>query len=212
VATFTSRMGYKKPDGSDPFLRTDYTDLLDTLDANPGSLVCTSTSHPSWAAGQAGRSIYETDTRRVLWWDGTSFKETLIAPSSWTASAAVNATYPTSTNNSLTVGSITTTRAGVLTVWLEAVLGFQASSTDQSITVSCLIDGTSSDVSGGQYETQASMSGASVSYRSVLAMGSRAISAGTHTVGIRVTIGSGPVGGRVGNCGFTALLTSTSDR
>lgn len=44
----------------------DYREAMEILDAHPGSLICTSTTHPSTPFD--GQCIFETDTKNVLVW------------------------------------------------------------------------------------------------------------------------------------------------
>jgi hypothetical protein len=83
MSTPTPRLGILKPEGSDPFRRTDFNDTWDLLDDAPGTHICTSGSRPSWGSDQAGRLIVETDTNRILRWTGSAFYQVRQSPNGW---------------------------------------------------------------------------------------------------------------------------------
>jgi hypothetical protein len=82
-ATYTPKLGLKKPAGVDPFLRTDFEENWDALDLAPGTHICTSASRPAWAAGRAGRLIFETDTGSLYRWTGTTWRQVKQSPNGW---------------------------------------------------------------------------------------------------------------------------------
>jgi len=83
MATYTTKLGLKKPAGVDPFLRQDFEDTWDALDLAPGVHICTSSSRPSWAAGRSGRLIFETDTCTLFRWSGTTWHQVKQSPNGW---------------------------------------------------------------------------------------------------------------------------------
>ena len=86
--------------GSDNFLRTEFNENFNAIDDAPGAYICTFSpnTRPTWTSGQAGRLIFETDTRRLLTWDGTNFVETLSAPRIWLKNSAPDTGVNTNTN------------------------------------------------------------------------------------------------------------------
>lgn len=74
MATQTKNLKLVKPTTSDPFSTTDIANNWQKLDDAPGTFVCTSTSRPTLAANQAGRKIYETDTKLDWTWTGTAWE------------------------------------------------------------------------------------------------------------------------------------------
>lgn len=62
VDTFTTRLALLKPDPTDAYSVGVYSGSMDTVDANIGYIVCTSSTRPS--SPWAGMPIYETDTGR----------------------------------------------------------------------------------------------------------------------------------------------------
>ncbi len=69
----TTRLGLKKPDGSDDFRRVDINDNWDALEASPGVFICTSETRPAWGDDEVDRLIFETDTLRIRSWSGAKF-------------------------------------------------------------------------------------------------------------------------------------------
>jgi len=83
MSQLTPHLGLKKPDGSDPFLRQDFDDNYDVLDAAPGIYICTSSTHPTtWGDNQVGRGIIEVDTGAILYFrDDHTFQASLASGS-----------------------------------------------------------------------------------------------------------------------------------
>ena len=87
MPTYTSRGGLIKPAGGE-FARTG----LDNFNANSdrvdayglGAFVCTSTSRPSGSNRWTGLTIFETDTKNTLLWNGTNWIY-LSRDTGWTA-------------------------------------------------------------------------------------------------------------------------------
>jgi hypothetical protein len=72
MATFTTRLGLRKPAGTDNInVSTDIDADYDLIDANVGTTVCTSSTRPS--SPFSGQTIFETDTKRFLVWTGTQW-------------------------------------------------------------------------------------------------------------------------------------------
>lgn len=73
MPTPSTRLGLLVPSTSDPFVTLDIANNWLALDANPGVLVCTSTTRPSWGTAQNGQLISETDTGLQWRWNGASW-------------------------------------------------------------------------------------------------------------------------------------------
>lgn len=97
---YTTKLRLAKPGGgTHPWSMDEYTTNLDTIDASPGVLICTSSTRPvSWAAAQAGREIYESDTKLLWRWTGTYFERSaalgLLEHATLGAPAEVTSTAP----------------------------------------------------------------------------------------------------------------------
>lgn len=192
MSTNSQHMGLKIPDGSDPFLRTDFTQNYNTLDQYPGNWICTSTTRPSWGAGQAGMCITETDTRRTLMWTGSTFREMLYGPAVWWGALRPNATINHSTVVPFTLGTFTVNRPGTLvafatTEYNMTTRGFAGATTR------ILIDGAvaSFDTTIAEYLAtgwpDTSTFGTGTWSNTIPTLGVRNISAGTHSIGIQAT-------------------------
>lgn len=198
MSTLSQHMGLKIPDGSDPFLRTDFTQNFNALDKYPGNWICTSTTRPAWGASQTGMTITETDTRRTMLWTGTTWREMLYGPAVWWGSMRPQVMIGAGTMVTYVVGTFTVNRPGSL-------LGL--TTTEHALpcrgyigaTTRVLIDGADANFDGpnqnGEYVQTSfpnnSTFGTDRWYQTVCSMGVRNISAGTHSVGIRVTTQSG---------------------
>lgn len=85
MATFTTRLGLRKPAGTELVnVVTDINDNLDDLDSVVSSTVCTSGTRP--ASPFQGQVIFETDTNNVLTHNGTAWVHSGMGVVSSTAS------------------------------------------------------------------------------------------------------------------------------
>jgi hypothetical protein len=71
MATSTPRLALTKPAGTDLVSLADINANYDKLDTNAGIFLCTSVTRPG--TPYSGQLIFETDTRRILQWSGTSW-------------------------------------------------------------------------------------------------------------------------------------------
>lgn len=74
MTTLTERLGLKRHTLADRFRIQDYTDNWNLLDGAPGIFICTTATRPTWGTSQAGRSIYETDTKLFWQWSGSAWE------------------------------------------------------------------------------------------------------------------------------------------
>jgi len=192
MSTTSQHQGLKIPDGSDPFLRTDYVQNLNTLDQSTGDWICTSTTRPAWGAAQTGIKTIETDTRRTLMWSGTSFREMLYGPAVWWGALRPNAVVNHGTVVSYTIGTFTVNRPGSLLCiatneFSLPTRGFIGG------TNRILIDGavSSFDATIAEYVLtnwpDTSTFGTGHWSTTIPVLGVRNISAGSHSVGIQIT-------------------------
>lgn len=194
MSTTSQHMGLKIPDGSDPFLRSDFVNNYNIQDQYTGDWICTSTTRPAWGAAQAGMKIIETDTRRTLMWNGTAFKEMLYGPAVWWGALRPNVVINHSTIVTFTIGTFTVNRPGTI---------FGIATTEVSMTtrgsasagLRLLIDGAVATFSGASPEfvrtdwPNTSTFGTGMWSTTVPSIGTRNISAGTHSVGIQLNAG-----------------------
>lgn len=74
MPTPSPKMGLALPGLSDQFSTADIKANWEKIDAAPGTHICTSSSRPTWTAAQAGRKIFETDTRLEWFWTGSEWQ------------------------------------------------------------------------------------------------------------------------------------------
>lgn len=192
MATYTARLGLKRNDGTDPFKRQDFTDNYNRLDAAPGVHVCTSSTRPTWASGQAGRLIFETDTNSFYHWNGTTFVDPLSTPSTWAGSVGPNATLAPNAVASYTYATINAPRASNLTIVGSARVSATGSNL-AGIGITPLVDAAPVGMTG-QFYTQWILRDGTPYYdhREVIFYAFTSISAGSHTLGGRMEMSGYP--------------------
>ena len=220
MSTLSQHMGLKIPDGSDPFLRTDFVQNYNTQDKYPGNWICTSTTRPNWGAGQAGMCITETDTRRTMLWTGTTWREKLYGPAVWYGSMRPQVIIGGGTMVTYVVGTFTVNRPGSLfgIATTEHALYCRGR---QGCTTRLMIDGADANFDGpnqhGEYVQSdfpnTSTFGTGRWYDTVTSIGVRNISAGTHSIGIRVsTIDSSEAQIKLTSVRAMAMFVNATDR
>jgi hypothetical protein len=195
MSTTSQHLGLKIPDGSDPFLRTDFVNNLNLTDSFPGDWLCTSTTRPNWGASQAGMKITETDTRRTMLWNGTTWREMLTGPAMWWGSLRPGVMIGRGTTVSYVVGTFTVNRPGTLFVMSTTELGLPGNGFSQGNVVA-MVDGSLANWDGAAFGeffcqnngTAASVAGQNQYSDTFASIGVRTVNAGTHSVGVRVNI------------------------
>jgi hypothetical protein len=121
MSTTTTRLGLYKPaaDGSELVnVVTDLNNNLDSIDAKMGAFVCTSGTRPG--SPYNGQFIRETDTGKLMLWDGTAWRQVLYNTAAWTNPLSVSG------------GDVTAT-AGAFLVARSAGIAFDAKVTADSV-------------------------------------------------------------------------------
>lgn len=222
MSTTSQHMGLKIPDGSDPFLRTDFVQNYTTLDKYPGTWICTSTTRPAWGAAQTGMQIVETDTRRTMLWTGTTWREMLYGPAVWWGSLRPNVNIGKSTTLTYVVGTFTVNRPGTLLAITTTELGMPSRGWIEG-NVRAMIDGAQANWDGAGYgeyfksdwSTTASTSALNDFGITVTSLGVRSVNAGTHSVGFRVDTASYTgvnTTARITSCRALAMFVNGTDR
>src|SRR4051812_6191790 len=148
MSSSTARLGLKRPDGSDPFLRSDFVDNLNKMDANPGYVPCLSTSRPAWGAAQAGMLISETDTGRILRWTGSAWAPPTNMGQAWSIGTNPGLIMANNTASTITVAaSIPVPRTCKMLVMLTIRLALGALH-EQAGSLDVWIDSTTAGVGG----------------------------------------------------------------
>jgi hypothetical protein len=192
MATYTNRLGLKRPDGSDPFKRQDFVDNWNRLDAAPGVYPCTSTSRPTWSTAQAGRLIFETDTFSVYQWDGSTFTNVLDTPTAWAGGINIGATLSPNANANYNFITVSAPKPG----YLFFVGSARAASTGTNIggiTFTPIVDSAPVSLVGQNY-TQFILRDGTTYYdhREVPFFALAPVNAGTHTCGVRASTSGYP--------------------
>jgi hypothetical protein len=220
MSTTSQHLGLKINDGSDPFLRADFTQNYNTLDQYPGVWICTSTTRPTWGAGQTGMLIQETDTRRTMLWTGTTWRELLTGPAVWWGSTRPGVYLGSSTQVTYVVGTFTVNRPGSLLGITTTELALPTRGYI-STNVRVMIDGADANFDGpnvyGEYAgtnwPNTSTFGTGQWGMTVPSLGVRNISAGTHSIGIRVATNSSATAQlRVTSIRALAMFVNGTDR
>lgn len=214
MSNFSPRLTLKRNDGSDPFLRADFTDNWNKLDLAPGVHICTSASRPTWGTAQAGRMIMETDTKRTIFWDGTAWKEQLQVGPAWSGALTKNVHVAKGTTTTYTLGTIVTTRPGNLMVITTCQIASKPLNAQLAYLYG-LIDGVDRTLGSGvatkvQWSDNNTVGGA-YDHRPVTVHSTYGILAGSHTIGFKVTVGTlSNQDAYVGGFAWTAYLANTT--
>jgi hypothetical protein len=189
----TTRLLLNSPLGSDPFKRTDFVENWDILDASPGIYICTSTSPPTWAGAQAGRKIYETDTRRIRNWNGTAWENVENYTRGAAMSLAPTETLGKGVKKTYTVNSTYNAPRPCRLLLLGSARFSQQAAFSQNVLAQPWIDGTNADISGNPNTLQFADSGTGATGSAQMTIGlygSRSVTAGNHSIQVRIEIGT----------------------
>lgn len=192
MSTLTPKLGLKKPDAADPFLRKDFLDNWDKIDAAPGLHICTSQSRPTWTKAMAGRLIMETDTQRQVLWTGTAWDDPISSPPIWTLAINVSQSLNKGAAATYNIGTFTTKRA----MWAACVVNVTVAcyaNSPQVVSARTLIDGVDStrDAAGTTFvQFPKGNGGGYRDYRQISMNATRSVSSGSHNIAVLVTCGT----------------------
>lgn len=193
MATFTTYLGLKVNASTDPFLLSDFTSNWNTIDANPGIFICSSTTRPSYSSGQAGRLIFMNDLKQLSYWNGSSWQDLRDSAPIFSSGSFINTSMSAGSSPTFTICSFTTPRPCSLAIWLTAT--YQCSNQrNQDAYQSILFDGVKQNL--GSFREQIRFSGnnsdsgntAGENAASLTVVPS--VAAGTHTIGLQVDMTS----------------------
>jgi hypothetical protein len=192
VATFSTLLGLKIPDDSDPFLLTDFVLNWGILDGSPGVFVCTSGSKPSWGTAQAGRTIFMTDFRQFQWWNGSSWLDPESSVPVVSGGVALSQALAKNTQPVNQVLTLTLSRTCSLCVVLTGTYSCSDQQT-QTISQRIVIDGVDNILGGfsdevgfvGNSSSPAGNSGMTIPSVGV----ATGLTPGTHTISVKSLIG-----------------------
>lgn len=192
MSTLSPRLGLKRPDDTDPFLTQDFVDNLNKLDAAPGVHICTSGTRPAWGVSQAGRTIFLTDYKQFQYWDGSAWQNERGAAGMFASGAIFDATLSKNAVVTYNLVSFTTPRPCTLAVVSSMTMACD-SRFSQSVYGRVVYDG--GDVLLGGYSDVTRFTGNSAdtandAYATMTVTGVVNVSAGAHTLGMKVTVGT----------------------
>lgn len=185
-------MSLKRPDDTDPFLTQDFVDNYNKLDTAPGVHICTSSTRPSWSGAQAGRVVWLTDWKCFQSWTGSAWLDERAATGMFAGGAILDATLSKDSVTTYNLITFTTPRPASLAIMMNMTVLCDARFT-QTIQGRVIFDG--GEVFLGGYADAMHFKGnsaeASANVSMTLSMLALVqVSAGSHTLGGRIQVGS----------------------
>lgn len=196
MATYSTVLGLKLNDQSDPFQLADFTSNYEILDANPGVFICTSAARPSWGAPQTGRLIFMTDLKQLSYWNGTAWSDLRDSAPVFAGGVFLGASMSPSTSPVFNVLTFTTSRPSALAIWASGTYNC-ANNKTQDAYQTVIFDGAAATV--GNFREQVRFEGNSgdtgaLAGTNALSVGLvPSVAAGQHKIGIKVDMGTYPV-------------------
>jgi hypothetical protein len=193
VATYSTVLGLKLNQLSDPFELSDFVANWSILDANPGYFICTSVSKPSWGAAQAGRMIFMTDLKQLSWWSGTAWNDLRDSAPVFAGGSYLSVACNPGSTGVFNVLTFTTPRPSSLAIWLSGTYNCPNNKSQNSYQ-SVVFDGAQQTI--GSFREQVRFAG--ISGDTGFAVGTNAaslamiptVSAGQHRIGVQVDVSS----------------------
>jgi hypothetical protein len=195
VATYSTVLGLKLNQLSDPFELSDFTANWGILDASPGTFICTSVSRPSWGAAQAGRLIFMTDLKQLSYWTGTGWADLRDSVPTFAGGTYLSVKCNPGSSGVFNILTFTTPRPSSMAIFASATYNYP-NNKSQDVYQSVVFDGTQQFLG---YREQIRMPGNSAD--SGLEAGNNAtsiaqipsLSAGQHKIGMQVDVGTANV-------------------
>lgn len=193
MATFSPKLNLKRNDGTDPFLRQDFVDNWNKIDAAPGVYVTTSDLLPTWSANQAGRLVFLTDLKQLKYWDGSAFQDERTAVPIFAAGAIFDAAIAKNSTPIYNMANITVPRPCTLAIWMNCTVSADANKT-QYFSMRINFDG--ADVLLGGYSDagrligDSSQSSSTDQSTTISALGVVTASKGAHSIKAKMSTGT----------------------
>jgi hypothetical protein len=192
VSTNSPRLLLKRPDGTDPFLRQDFVDNYNKIDAAPGVHICTSDTRPVWGSAQAGRMIFMTDYKQLQYWDGAAWNDERTAAPVFAGGAIFDATIGKNATPTYNIVNFTTPRPCTLAIFMNATFSCD-SQHSQDVYMRCNFD--NADLLLGGYSDAIRFTGNSSDTSADMKMTVPAMAVvncakGSHSIKAKFTIGS----------------------
>jgi hypothetical protein len=192
VATYSTVLGLKLNQLSDPFELSDFVGNWGILDASPGIFICTSVSRPSWGAAQAGRLIFMTDLKQTSYWSGTSWNDLRDSVPTFAGGTYLDVTCNPSSSGIFSILTFTTPRPCSLAIFASATYNYPNNKT-QDLYQSITFDGEAQYMG---YREQLRMSptggetGVSAGDNAISMAMIPTVAAGQHKIGMQVYVGT----------------------
>lgn len=192
MATYSTVIGLKLNDESDPFQLSDFIQNWNLLDGSPGTYICTSTSRPSWGAGQNGRLIFMSDLKQLSYWNNVSgWTDLRDAAPVFAGGYFLNAACNPGSTGTFSLMTFTTPRPSALSIWAAATYTYGANGW-QNAAQAITFDGTASLM--GSFQEQVRFAGDPFSTGGTGATNATSMTmiptctVGQHKIGLRVQV------------------------
>jgi hypothetical protein len=192
VATYSTVLGLKLNQLSDPFELSDFVANWDILDASPGTFICTSVSRPSWGTDQAGRLIFMTDLKQLSYWTGTAWADLRDSVPTFAGGAYMSVTCNPGSSGTFNILTFTTPRPSSMAIFASATYNYPNNKT-QDVYQSVMFDGVQQYLG---YREQMRMfgipgdTGAAAGQNCASFAQIPSLSAGQHKIGMQVQVGA----------------------
>jgi hypothetical protein len=192
VSTLTPKVGLKRPDGTDPFLRTDFVNNWNLIDQIPGAYICDSTTLPVWGSAQAGRLVFLTDYKQIRYWDGAAWQDERTAVPLFAGGAIFDTTVGKNATPTFNIVTFTTPRPCTMAVILNATVSCDS---QHSQDVYLRVNFDNSDLLLGGYSDAMRFTGNSSDTSADMKMTCTAIAVvnatkGTHSIKGKLNVGT----------------------
>lgn len=192
MATYSTVLGLKLNQLSDPFELSDFVGNWDILDASPGTFICTSVSRPSWGTAQAGRMIFMTDLKQLSYWTGTGWADLRDSSPVFAGGSYLGVTCNPNSNGIFNILTFTTSRPCAMSIFASATYQFPNNKT-QDLYQSITFDG-GAQYMGYREQVRLSPTGGDSGAAAGNNASSMAIipslAAGQHKIGMEVYVGT----------------------
>lgn len=192
MATYSTVLGLKLNQLSDPFELSDFVANWDIIDASPGAFICTSVSRPSWGASQAGRLIFMTDLKQLSYWTGTAWADLRDAAPTFAGGTYLSVTCNPGSSGIFNILTFTTPRPCAMAIFASATYNYPNNKT-QDVYQSITFDGTMQYMG---YREQIRMSptggdsGVAAGNNATSMLVIPSLAAGQHKIGMQVFVGT----------------------
>ncbi len=193
MATYSTVLGLKLNDQSDPFELSDFVANWQILDSSPGIYICTSVSRPNWGAAQAGRLIFMSDLKQTSYWNGSSWQDLRDSAPVFAGGAYLNTNLSAGSSPTFNLLTFTTSRPCSLAIMMTGTYT-HVDAVTQDAWQSILFDGVKQMMGG--YREQIRFNGIPNDLNRTAGANATSLAmiptvgAGQHKIGIEVDVSS----------------------